>query len=55
MTNLEGSVNPFWEFCKWLFGKSLHTIPCIGLGAIKKLTAFTKSKEKSEKVIAITQ
>ncbi|XP_065894444.1 fatty-acid amide hydrolase 2-like isoform X2 [Dysidea avara] len=55
MANLEGSVNPFWEFCKWLVGKSLHTLPCIGLGAIEKLTTFTKSKVKSEKVKAITQ
>ena len=28
MANLDGSVNPFWEFAKWLVGRSPHVIPC---------------------------
>jgi len=55
MANLDGSVNPFWEFIKWLVGRSPHTIPCIGLGAIEKTMEFAKSKEITEKVKGITQ
>lgn len=55
MANLDGSVNPFWEFAKWLIGKSPHTIPCIGLGAIETVVASVKSKEVSEKIKGITQ
>ena len=55
MANLDGSVNPFWEFAKWLVGRSPHTIPCIGLGAIEKVMKSAKSKEVSEKIKGITQ
>ena len=55
MANLSGSVNPFWEFAKWLVGRSDHVIPCIGLGAIEKIVTFAKSKQVSEKIEGITQ
>ena len=55
MANLDGSVNPFWEFVKWLMGRSPHTLPCIGLGAIETVMKFAKSKKVSEKIISITQ
>lgn len=55
MANLDGSAKPFWEFAKWLVGRSKHTIPCIGLGALEQLMAFAKSKKVSEKVVGITQ
>jgi len=55
MANLEGSVNPFWEFAKWLVGRSPHTIPCIGLGAIETLSSLVKSKKEVEKVKGITE
>ena len=55
MANLDGLVNPFWEFAKWLVGRSAHVIPCIGLGVIEKITTFVKSKERSEKIKGITQ
>ena len=55
MANLDGSVNPFWEFVKWLVGRSPHTIPCIGLGAIERIMTSFKSKEVSEKIKGITQ
>ena len=55
MANLNGSVNPFLEFAKWLVGRSDHVIPCIGLGAIEKIMTFAKSKQVSEKIEGITQ
>ena len=55
VANLDGSVNPFWEFAKWLVGRSAHVIPCIGLGAIEKIITLAKSKERSEKIKGITQ
>ena len=55
MANLDGSVNPFWQFVKWLVGRSAHTIPCISLGAIERIMMSFKSKEVSEKIKGITQ
>lgn len=42
-----GPVNAFWEFLKWCFGQSNHTLPAIGLGMSESCTfLFDKSTDK---------
>ncbi|KAL4232568.1 Fatty-acid amide hydrolase 2 [Mactra antiquata] len=41
-------VNPFIEFFKWLFGKSNHTLPALGLGCVEKFDRILESTGVNE-------
>ncbi|CAH1228929.1 FAAH2 [Branchiostoma lanceolatum] len=45
--NESNPVNPYKEFVKWMFGKSEHTLPAIGLGMTEKVTQLTTEQNKN--------
>ena len=40
----KGTINPFWEFLKWILQLSDHTLPAIGLALLEKLERMQPSR-----------
>lgn len=44
-------INPLWELIKWCLGRSVHTIPAIGLALLEEKLKYNSEKYKKFKTV----